>query len=90
MDAVIPAGEDPGGFEVCVSLKGWHILAPPRPRLLACDSPDAGSPAPFGLLRGLEKSLNARVSLLSVTDKVDRVEALRASQTERAASHAKA
>jgi sulfate transport system ATP-binding protein len=87
MDAVIPAGEDPGGFEVWVSLKGWHILGPPRPRLLACDFPDAGSPAPFGLLRGLEKSLNARVSLLSVTDKVDRVEALRASQTERAASH---
>jgi sulfate/thiosulfate transport system ATP-binding protein len=87
MDAVIPAGEDPGGFEVSVSLKGWHILAPPRPRLLGCDFPDAGSPAPFALLRGLERSLNARVSLLSVTEKVDRVEALRASQTERVASH---
>jgi sulfate/thiosulfate transport system ATP-binding protein len=87
MDAVVPAGEDPGGFEVWVSLKGWHILSPPRPRLLACDFPEAGSPAPFGLLRGLEDSLNARVSLLSVTDQVDQVEALRASQTERAASH---
>jgi sulfate transport system ATP-binding protein len=87
VDAVVPAGEDPGGFEVWVSLKGWHILAPPRPRLLACDFPDAGSPAPFALLRGLENTLNARVSLLSVTDQVDRVEALRAAQTERAASH---
>src|SRR4051812_2435884 len=87
VDAVIPAGEGPGGFEVWVSLEGWHILSPPRPRLLACDFPDAGSPAPFGLLRGLEKSLNARLSLLSVTDQVDRVEALRASQTERAAAH---
>ena len=87
MDAVIPAGEDPGGYEVWVSLKGWHILAPPRPRLLACDFPDQGSPAPFSLLRGFEGSLNARVFLLSVTDKVDRVEAFRASQTERAASH---
>jgi len=87
MDAVIPAGEDPGGFEVWVSLKGWHILAPPRPRLLACDLPDEGSPAPFSLLRGFEGSLDARVSLLSVTDKVDRVQALRAAQTERAASH---
>ncbi|MFY9826280.1 MAG: ATP-binding cassette domain-containing protein [Thermoanaerobaculia bacterium] len=87
MDAVVPAGEDLGGFEVWVSLKGWHILAPPRPRLLACDFPDAGNPAPFALLRGLEESLNARIFLLSVTDQADRVEALRAAQTERAASH---
>ncbi|HSS49911.1 MAG TPA: ATP-binding cassette domain-containing protein, partial [Thermoanaerobaculia bacterium] len=87
MDAVIPAGEDPGSFEVWVSLKGWRILSPPRPRLLACDFPDAGSPAPFALLRGLEDTLNARVCLLSVTAEADKVEALRASQTERAASH---
>jgi sulfate/thiosulfate transport system ATP-binding protein len=87
VDAVIPASEDSGGFEVWVSLKGWQILSPPRPRLLACDFPDAGSPAPFALLRGLEESLNARISLLSVTDQVDQVEALRAAQTERAASH---
>ncbi|HEV7504276.1 MAG TPA: ATP-binding cassette domain-containing protein [Thermoanaerobaculia bacterium] len=87
VDAVLPAAEDVGGTEVWVSLKGWHILSPPRPRLLACDFPEAGSPAPFGLLLGLETSLNARISLLSVTNEVDKVEALRASQTERVASH---
>jgi sulfate transport system ATP-binding protein len=87
VDAVIPAAEDVGGTEVWVSLKGWHILSPPRPRILACDFPEVGSPAPFGLLLGLEKSLNARISLLSVTDEVDKVEALRASQTERVATH---
>jgi sulfate transport system ATP-binding protein len=87
VDAVLPAAEDVGGYEVWVSLKGWHVLSPPRPRLLACDFPEAGSPAPFGLLLGLEKSLNARISLLSVTDEVDKVEALRASQTERVATH---
>ncbi len=87
IDAVIPAGEDLGSFEVWVGLKGWHILSPPRPRLLACDFPEAGSPAPFGLLLGLEDTLNARISLLSVTGEVDKVEALRASQTERAAAH---
>ncbi|HEX4961364.1 MAG TPA: ATP-binding cassette domain-containing protein [Thermoanaerobaculia bacterium] len=84
MDAVIPAGEEPGGLDVWVSLKGWHILAPPRPRLLACDLPKAGSPAPFALLRGLEGPLDARIILLSVTDDTDEVEALRISQTERA------
>jgi len=87
VDAVLPAGEDLAGPEVWVSLKGWHILAPPRPRLLACDLPDAGSPAPFALLQALEGPLDARISLLSVTDDTDRVEALRASQTERAAAH---
>jgi len=87
VDAVLPAAEDVGGYEVWVSLKGWHILSPPRPRLLACDFPEAGSPAPFALLRGLEESLNARISLLSVTNEVDKVEALRASQTERVAGH---
>ncbi len=87
VDAVLPAAEDVGGTEVWVSLKGWHILSPPRPRLLACDFPEAGSPAPFGLLLGLETALNARISLLSVTNDVDKVEALRASQTERVATH---
>jgi len=87
VDAVLPAGEDLSGPEVWVSLKGWHILAPPRPRILACDLPDAGSPAPFALLQALEGPLDARISLLSVTDDTDRVEALRASQTERAAAH---
>jgi nucleotide-binding universal stress UspA family protein len=85
-DAVLPAGEELDGTEVWVSLKGWHILAPPRPRILACDLPDAGSPAPFALLRSLEGPLGARISLLSVTDDTDQVEALRASQTERAAA----
>ncbi len=87
VDAVLPAGEDLSGTEVWVSLKGWHILAPPRPRLLACDLPEAGSPAPFALLQALEGPLDARISLLSVTDDTDQVEALRASQTERAAAH---
>ncbi|HEX3556619.1 MAG TPA: ATP-binding cassette domain-containing protein [Thermoanaerobaculia bacterium] len=86
VDAVLPAGEDLAGPEVWVSLKSWHILAPPRPRILACDLPDAGSPAPFALLQALEGPLDARISLLSVTDDTDQVEALRASQTERAAS----
>ena len=52
IDAVLPAEADLGGPEVWVSLRGWHILAPPRPRLLVCDLPAQGSPAPFPLVRG--------------------------------------
>jgi sulfate transport system ATP-binding protein len=87
VDAVLPAAEDPGGPEVWVSLKGWHILAPPLPRLLACDLPEQGSPAPFQLLSGLERALDARISLLALTEDADQVEALRTALTQRAAEH---
>jgi sulfate/thiosulfate transport system ATP-binding protein len=84
VDAVLPAEADLGGPEVWVSLRGWHILAPPQPRLLVCDLPDEGSPAPFPLVRALEGPLNAKVCLLGVTDDADGVEPLRATLTEQA------
>ena len=87
VDVVLPAGEDIGGSDVWVSLKDWHILAPPQPRLLVCDLPDQGSPAPFPLVRGLLEPLNATASLLAVTPDADKVEPLRASMPERAVEH---
>jgi sulfate transport system ATP-binding protein len=81
IDAVLPAEADLGGPEVWVSLRGWHILAPPQPRLLVCDLPDEGSPAPFPLVQALEGPLNAKVCLLGVTDDADGVEPLRARLT---------
>ncbi len=84
VDAVLPASEDPGGPEVWVSLKGWHILAPPLPRLLACDLPEQGSPAPFQLLTSLERALDAQISLLALTEDADQVEALRTALAQRA------
>jgi nucleotide-binding universal stress UspA family protein len=84
IDAVLPAEADLGGPEVWVSLRGWHILAPPQPRLLVCDLPDEGSPAPFPLVQALEGPLNARVCLLGVTEDADGVEPLRARLTEEA------
>jgi sulfate transport system ATP-binding protein len=84
IDAVLPAEADLGGPEVWVSLRGWHILAPPQPRLLVCDLPAEGSPAPFPLVQALEGPLNAKVSLLGVTDDADGVEPLRAKLTEEA------
>src|SRR3954469_549604 len=84
IDAVLPAEVDLGGPEVWVSLRGWHILAPPQPRLLVCDLPEEGSPAPFPLVQALEEPLNAKVCLLGVTDNADGVEPLRAKLTEEA------
>ena len=83
IDAVLPAEADMGGPDVWVSLRGWHILAPPQPRLLVCDLPDQGSPAPFPLARTLQAPFNAKVSLLAVAGSADGVEPLRAALTER-------
>jgi sulfate transport system ATP-binding protein len=84
VDAVLPAEAEASGPEVWVSLRGWHILAPPEPRLLVCDLPGQGSPAPFPLVRALEAPLGARVSVLGVTGSADGVEPLRAALVERA------
>jgi len=84
IDVVLPAEEDVAGPEVWVSLRGWHILAPPQPRLLVCDLPEQGSPAPFALVRELLAPLNATAHLLAVTEDADQVEPLRAALTERA------
>ena len=86
MEAVLPFGEDVAGPDVWVSLRGWHILAPPQPRLLVCDLPDEGSPAPFGLVRSLLGPLSATATVLAATRDADEVEALRAALAERAAS----
>jgi sulfate/thiosulfate transport system ATP-binding protein len=84
IDAVLPSELPLEGREVWVSLRGWHILAPAQPRLLVCDLPDEGSPAPFPLVQALERPLNAKVCLLGVTDDADGVEPLRSRLTEEA------
>jgi sulfate transport system ATP-binding protein len=84
VDAVLPAEAAIAAPQVWVVLRGWHILAPPRPRLLVCDLPDDESPAPFALVRELLTPLNATASLLAVTAEADQVEPLRAALTERA------
>jgi sulfate transport system ATP-binding protein len=86
VDAVLPAETKLAGTTVWVSLRGWHILAPSQPRLLVCDLPDEGSPAPLPLVRDLGAPLNAKVCLLAVTADADGVEPLRAALSERAAA----
>ena len=86
VDAVLPAETKLARTNVWVSLRGWHILAPSQPRLLVCDLPDEGSPAPLPLVRDLGAPLGAKVCLLAVTADADGVEPLRAALSERAAA----
>jgi sulfate/thiosulfate transport system ATP-binding protein len=85
VDVVVPAEEEPPGPEVWVTLRGWHILAPPQPRLLVLDAPER--PALPALGRRLLPALDAGATLLAVADGADEVEPLRAALAERAAAH---
>jgi nucleotide-binding universal stress UspA family protein len=76
-----------------VSLRGWHILAPPRPRLLICALP-ASPKAPASetsypsVLPHLVEAVDAVPVLLAVDEggKEEGTEALRAAVLERAAA----
>jgi sulfate transport system ATP-binding protein len=86
VDVVLPAEAPPPGPEVWVGLRGWHILAPPRPRLLVCGSPNDPE-APFPpLLPRLVEALNAVPVLLTASEDEAETEALRAALQERAAA----
>src|SRR6202035_1765535 len=66
VDLVVPAGEEPPEGDVWLRLKGWHILKPPRPRLLVCDVEKRESPALFTLAGRLRIALGASVRVLAV------------------------
>jgi sulfate transport system ATP-binding protein len=87
VDVVLPAEAAPPGPDVWVSLRGWHILAPPQPRLLVCGPPSSPLPP---LLPHLVEALNASPTLFGVLDVSAggeddaRIEALRPVLRERA------
>jgi sulfate/thiosulfate transport system ATP-binding protein len=86
VDVVQPAEAPPPGPEVWMGLRGWHILAPPRPRLLVC-APPPETPFPR-LLPHLVEALDAVPVLLTVggTGEDEEVEALRTAVQESAAA----
>jgi len=87
VDVVQPAEEPLPGPEVWVSLRGWHILAPPRPRLLICALP--APPASYPpVLSHLVEAVDAVPILLAVDESGDEkgTEELRAAVLERAAA----
>jgi len=67
VDVTLPADLEPAGDEVWLSLRNWHILAPPRARLLGAVSTQPPLPAPEALLRHLVEALGARATVLSVS-----------------------
>jgi len=86
VDVVQPAEEPLPGPEVWVSLRGWHILAPPRPRLLICALP---APATYpSVLPHLVEAVDAVPVLLAVDEDGDEkgTEELRTTVLERAAA----
>jgi sulfate transport system ATP-binding protein len=86
VDVVLPAEAAPPGPGVWVSLRGWHILAPPQPRLLVCGPPAVPLPP---LLPHLVEALNASPILFNVLaagEDEARIEALRPVLRERAAA----
>jgi sulfate transport system ATP-binding protein len=86
VDAVLGAGEEVPGPQVQIGLRGWHVLAPPQPRLLFSEAGREGSPGPFPLADRLVESLDATACLLEVAQDADQVDALRGALGERAAA----
>jgi sulfate transport system ATP-binding protein len=91
VDVVQPAEEPLPGPDVWVSLRGWHILAPPRPRLLICALPAPATPqAPSypPVLPHLVEAVDAVPVLLAVDEAGDEkeTETLRTAVLERAAA----
>ncbi|HET9531042.1 MAG TPA: ATP-binding cassette domain-containing protein, partial [Blastocatellia bacterium] len=76
VDAIVPADQPLTNRKAWVSLRGWHILAPPAARLLVLDS-GSGTAAPLQVAKQLVDRLGASVTLLAVADNPDEAEALR-------------
>jgi nucleotide-binding universal stress UspA family protein len=62
VDAVIPTDAPLADGEVWVSLRGWHILGPPVPRLMVFDTV-SGSTEPLRLAKQLVEKLEATATL---------------------------
>jgi sulfate transport system ATP-binding protein len=76
LDAIVPADEPLTDKEVWVSLRSWHILGPPVPRLMVFDSL-SGSTEPLKLARQIMEKLEATATLLAVADGPEAAETLR-------------
>jgi sulfate transport system ATP-binding protein len=80
-DAMIP-GDAPLQEEMWVSLRAWHILQQPQPRLLVCDSGE-GPVAPLAVAKQLAGPLGAEVIVLATASEQSDAEPLREAVTRR-------
>ncbi len=65
VDALQSSSETVTAESVWVSLRGWHMLSPPQPRVLLCQ-PSAGVPNGTALTRYLAHQLDASVMMLGI------------------------
>jgi nucleotide-binding universal stress UspA family protein len=78
VDAIVPADTPTITGDVWVSLRAWHLLELPEPRILAIAIGE--DPAGLlGLARWFAERLNAGITLLGVTDTADHADTLRRS-----------
>jgi len=70
VDALLPADRAVQKNEFWVSLRGWHILSPPQPRLMVFDN-GSGSSASLTIASLLANRLDASVTVLTIADRAD-------------------
>jgi nucleotide-binding universal stress UspA family protein len=82
MEAALPAEAPAPPQQPWVTLRGWHVLAQPTPRLLVCDR-GRGRGKALTAAKGLVEALNATATILGVSPRRRRIEKLRSSLEER-------
>jgi nucleotide-binding universal stress UspA family protein len=77
VDAAVPADTRVTGEKCWVSLRGWHILEQPEPRILVFDD-EAGWDDTLALARVITEQMDATATLLTVAEDGSQVESRRA------------
>ncbi len=76
IDAIVPPGLELYTKPLWVSIRGWHILKQPPPRLMVFDNGSESS-ATLGMARWLVERLRASATLLTVAESPEAAERLR-------------
>ncbi len=82
VDALLPTAAPVAAEQFWVSLRGWHILQAPSPRLLVLD-PTQGETPHLALARRLAERLQGTVSVLVVAPQAEAADTLRAEAQRR-------
>ncbi|HEY6930984.1 MAG TPA: ATP-binding cassette domain-containing protein [Thermoanaerobaculia bacterium] len=86
VEAAVPAEDPPPPQKPWVTLRGWHVLAQPTPRLLVCDR-GHGKGLAMAAAGPLAEAFNATITILGVTGKRKTAQKLRESLEQRRADH---
>src|SRR5262249_18917416 len=86
VEAAMPAEDPPPPPRPWVTLRGWHVLAQPTPRLLVCDR-GYGKGLAIAAAAPLAEAFNATVTILGVAGKRKAAQRLRESLEQRRREH---